>query len=636
VFYLGWLRGWFWHAATFLQEHGLFFALGKKTLDRLKAYPYAYMKGAVFVAPLLLGLAVTGWEQLWRLTAKRPGRQAWQAVLVGFLILPGVLILLSDGRLVNRYWEGPSHFNEQVLQAEHAVDLLPEGATVYLTGRPELSRPVRGLLAYLLREHPVYGRLSTAYGEMDRRITGDAPGYALLDGDDDPHPLGFLPSLRLWAGGGMALYERDPAVQSFLDLRDDAYGQRPAGSIHVNAPLAERLLNSFGPYPMLSTETPLALFAAGDRLSLKDDLDGGPGTRSLWLALATFEPAMVTLRWHDGSEETLSLPAGLSLHRSRPHVLPGNVQLLPEQDAQVWPCWAALLGDEGTAGAQQLSDEVLLLPEVSTDGSALDLNLRVHNDSGRPLRLAVEIWEDTFQNARHYAWWGLLPLRERGVVRLRVDVPAREVYAAIGEQAIPFPAHPGAEQWPEVGDGAYFAALWVYYGHHVVDVLPIGQFRIQDGSVQDLRSIALSLRLLWPPSPATSSGARFGPAIELAAYERAAGPFAPGDPVPLGLEWFNLDVISNEYYVTTQIVGQGRLWGQWDGPLGQWYPATTWAEGQHVRDDIPLQVAPDAPPGRYRLILALYDPVTMQRLPVRSADGQDLGDTLDLGEIVVR
>ena len=43
-----------------------------------------------------------------------------------------------------------------------------------------------------------------------------------------------------------------------------------------------------------------------------------------------------------------------------------------------------------------------------------------------------------------------------------------------------------------------------------------------------------------------------------------------------------------------------------------------------------------SPPGRYRLILALYDPLTMQRLPVRSADGQDLGDALDLGKIVVR
>jgi len=305
----------------------------------------------------------------------------------------------------------------------------------------------------------------------------------------------------------------------------------------------------------------------------------------------------------------------------------------------VWACWAALTAPGSAPAVEQFASQVLLWPETSAGGQELRVALRVHNRSGRPLRLALEVWENSFAGARHYAWWGPLPLPGQGLVALRADLGRREALASIQNAAgvwpADFPPHPATEGWPQVGDGSYFAALWVYYGSTVIEVLPVGRFEIVSGQVQGLEAIDLGPRPIWPHSPESASGARFGPAIELAAYERGGGSFSPGDRVPLALEWRALDRVPLDYFVTAQLLRDGRLWGQWDGPLGQWYPATAWQTGQYIRDDIPLYVAADAPPGRYRLIVAVYDPATGARLEVNLPEGR-AGDFLDLGEIEVR
>jgi hypothetical protein len=636
VLYLGWLRGWVWSLVEALQQPELF---GSVLLERFRPYPYAYMKGSVFVSPLLLGLAVEGWAHWWDWVQGRlqaPIRYVWQAVLAGLLLLPIGLALWSNGRAVSFYWGRPAHFDQEVLRVEEAVELIPEGASVYLTGRPERSRPILGLFSYLLLDHPIYGRLSTAYAGYDYRVPGDAPGYALLDAADDPLALGFLPQQQIWSGGGMVLYERDPSMVAFLDLRADAYGQRPGESIHTPEPLAERLLHSFGTYPELSPGSTLVLHADAQGLSREDDLVGEQGERSLLLGLATLEPTQVTLRWENGEEDQVQLPAGFSLFQTPPRALPSLVEVLVDGAGEVWPCWVALVDPGGEAGLRPQPQEVVLFAETQVDGDGLEIDLHVHNDNGRPLRLALEVWEDTFQGAHHYAWWGLLPLPKHDSLRLRADLAAREVQAWVGGEPVAFISHPGAEAWPEVVDGSYFAALWVYYGHHVIDVIPVGQFRVAAGQVQELRSIDLFPRLLWPHSPGRVSRVRFGSTIELSAYELEASDFLPGDKVPLALEWHALGQVPVDYFVTAQILGEGRLWGQWDGPIGQWLTASAWRPGQYVRDDIPLQVDPETPPGRYRLIVAVYDVATAQRLPVYGPDGEALGDLLDLGELVVR
>ncbi|MBN1484624.1 MAG: hypothetical protein JXA37_07870 [Chloroflexia bacterium] len=633
--YLAWLAGWFWPAARALQQRGL---LGAALAERFKPYPYAYMKGAVLVAPLLLGLLMEGWDRLWAWLVRPASgtrRRLAQAALLALFLVPLLLFLRADALVLAPYWERPAHFGRAALQVEEAAALLPPGASVYLTGRPERSRVQLGLFAYFLRAHPVYGRLSLAYGAQDRRVPGLAPAYALLDGADDPHPLGFFPQERIWAGGGMALYRRDPAIVAFLDLRADAYSGRPAAEIHAREPLAERLLQSYGPYPTLEPGRSLVFYADGAGLGRQPgELADQAGRRSLLLALAAPEPTRLSVRWEDGTTETVDLPAGFSLYGSDPRELPGRVQVSLQAEGPLWPCWVALQQGSAPGGLWPQPQEVLLAPDTSVEGTVLEIDLRLQNDSGRPLRLGLEVWEDTFHGAQHYAWWGPLALPDRGSLRLRADLEARSAQAWVEGEERAFPA--GAETWSALPPGSYFAALWVYYGQEIVAVRPLAHFQWEDGAVRDLTALDLSAALLWPHSPAQPSGARFGPGLELTAYELGAGPFEPGDRVPLALEWGALDPLPLDYFVTAQIVGPDRLWGQWDGPLGQWYPATLWQPGQHIRDDIPLQVDAEAPPGRYRLIVAVYDPVTMQRLPVFSAAGESLGDSLDLGALWVR
>jgi hypothetical protein len=76
-----------------------------------------------------------------------------------------------------------------------------------------------------------------------------------------------------------------------------------------------------------------------------------------------------------------------------------------------------------------------------------------------------------------------------------------------------------------------------------------------------------------------------------------------------------------------------RIWGQHDGldvPVEGWVP-----------DDVIVQlhtfnVAADAPPGRYWVEVGLYEPQTLDRLPVLGGNGVPLGNRLLLREGLVQ
>jgi len=635
LLYLAWLRGWFLPLAEALR-------LPTGLVERFRPYHYAFLKGAVFVVPFFWGAAVDTAARLaaWR-REQRPAGRAWRAVLGGVLVLFLGLVVAADARLVARYWGRPAHFDAAAMQVEKAVELIPPGAEVYLTGRPDRSRVILGLYSYFLLDHPVQGRLSTAYGGYDRRLAGREPGYALLDADDNPLPLGFCSADAIWTGGGMVLYRRSPDIVSFLDLRATAYTGLEPGAVHTKEPLAERVQNEFGAQRMLLAGESMTLYVDAVQVSTREDLAGAAGTGALLLSFAAFEPATVTLRWADGTSEECALPAGPSTCRSGPHPLPGRVAIVASPDyVPIWPCWAALVEAGARPGVQGQPQQALLFPSTTTADSTVQVALRWYSDNSRPLRLALEVWEDSFSSANHYAWWGPAWLPDQGTLYLQADLAARRAQLELADPLHLIPvelaAHPGADGWPTVVDGAYFVALWVYYGEQVVEVVPLGRFAVSGGQVQGLEPLEPGVRLVRPHSPAEASGARFGASIELAAYELADRTFSPGDGVPLALEWHALASVPAAYAVSVQLLKDGRLEGQWDGPAGQWYGTTAWRPGQWIRDDIPLRIPTGAPAGRYRLIAAVYDPATATRLPVRSAEGVEVGDFLDLGEIVVR
>jgi hypothetical protein len=62
--------------------------------------------------------------------------------------------------------------------------------------------------------------------------------------------------------------------------------------------------------------------------------------------------------------------------------------------------------------------------------------------------------------------------------------------------------------------------------------------------------------------------------------------------------------------VTAQLIyGADQKKAQWDGVVGgDATPSTAWVAGQIIRQDIPLAIDPAAPPGNYRLLIAVYAP----------------------------
>ncbi|MCC6627512.1 MAG: hypothetical protein IT340_08940 [Chloroflexi bacterium] len=101
-----------------------------------------------------------------------------------------------------------------------------------------------------------------------------------------------------------------------------------------------------------------------------------------------------------------------------------------------------------------------------------------------------------------------------------------------------------------------------------------------------------------------------------------AGPFTPGQPIPVALTWEATGPVPG-HVVFCQLIGpDNKVWGQRDGqPLDGRRPATAWLPGERIDDRRDLPVAPEASPGGYRLLTGLYDPATGRRLPIVGPDG---------------
>ncbi len=105
----------------------------------------------------------------------------------------------------------------------------------------------------------------------------------------------------------------------------------------------------------------------------------------------------------------------------------------------------------------------------------------------------------------------------------------------------------------------------------------------------------------------------------------------PGDIVPMSLVWQAQGKTEVRYAVSIQLHdSQGRVIAQHDGePSGGSRPTSSWADGEQIHDNHGLFIPFGTPPGNYRLVIALYDPVTGLR---RSTA---LGDLVEIGRLTV-
>ena len=120
---------------------------------------------------------------------------------------------------------------------------------------------------------------------------------------------------------------------------------------------------------------------------------------------------------------------------------------------------------------------------------------------------------------------------------------------------------------------------------------------------------------------------RFGDVIALRAQCLQMAPVAAGDVALVGLEWGTEQAIQTRYAVSVQLLDpRGQVIAQHDGePQGGAAPTTTWMPGSSILDNRGVWIPFGAPPGVYRLIAALYDPIAGQRLSTPYGDAAELG-----------
>jgi len=114
--------------------------------------------------------------------------------------------------------------------------------------------------------------------------------------------------------------------------------------------------------------------------------------------------------------------------------------------------------------------------------------------------------------------------------------------------------------------------------------------------------------------------------VSLAGYDLSSAVAAPGDVITLTLYWEARETPSADYQVFVHLVGDGpEPLAQGDGPplLGD-YPTTMWAPGEIIADPHPVALPTDLPPGRYRLLVGMYDLKTLARLARLDGGGDNV------------
>ena len=144
-----------------------------------------------------------------------------------------------------------------------------------------------------------------------------------------------------------------------------------------------------------------------------------------------------------------------------------------------------------------------------------------------------------------------------------------------------------------------------------------------------------------PPAPGTISGAAFAEVALLRGFDLPGRSFAAGDVIPLTLHWQAIDPPRADHRVFVHLMDptndspEGIL-AQADGlPGGGTYPFWVWAPEEAYSDTMLVAIPPEAAPGRYQLLLGVYDGASGERLPI--VGGDDFGASrLILATITIR
>jgi hypothetical protein len=174
------------------------------------------------------------------------------------------------------------------------------------------------------------------------------------------------------------------------------------------------------------------------------------------------------------------------------------------------------------------------------------------------------------------------------------------------------------------------------------------------GETQPGQSYMLTLTMLEyiSKNALPANGFRIGslwhPAPQIDATQRSTSPYRmgdiamvdatiqrDGDGIIIESMWSPLRSIDQDlnWVVFLRNTASGEYVRQMDAPLGgEAYPSWAWGSGECIADEISI-LADNLPDGTYELLLGIYDPITLIRLPATLDGTRQPNDLINIGDI---
>jgi uncharacterized membrane protein len=185
-------------------------------------------------------------------------------------------------------------------------------------------------------------------------------------------------------------------------------------------------------------------------------------------------------------------------------------------------------------------------------------------------------------------------------------------------------------------------------GRQVAQRLPVsaeeGIVVLEAGTLARLTGYTRSADNGWiaqsPPLPPTGPAtAVFGDQLVLEGWQVAPNPVAAGEAVQVTLNWRAQPQAAMDFSLFLHLLdGAGNKVAQLDGQPHDFLgprPMTGWLPGETLAGVERLSIPPETPPGRYRLVLGLYNWQTGERLPVTGPAAQP-DQTVQLVELEIQ
>jgi hypothetical protein len=133
-----------------------------------------------------------------------------------------------------------------------------------------------------------------------------------------------------------------------------------------------------------------------------------------------------------------------------------------------------------------------------------------------------------------------------------------------------------------------------------------------------------------------SLNSNFDDKITLLGYDLSSSTVRAGETLCLDLYWKAQRRLDTSYGVQARLVDSAlNIYAQQDNAHPGSYPTSWWEEGKYMKDTHRITVPESTPSGQYLLQVGLYDPSTLQPLPVLSTAEGEARETVTLQPLSV-